>query len=110
MKGRYLWMKLDRDFFRQDDILILRENSAGDMTVIIYLKLILAAMNLKGMVANDADSPDMCRRLAARIGETEEDTRKAVDLLVMMQRLEYRGNELTVADIDRYVGAKPPAM
>ena len=40
---RYYWLKLDRGFFDQKEIKLLRKIAGGDTYTIIYLKLLLAS-------------------------------------------------------------------
>ena len=107
MTGQYRWMKLDRDFFSQEDMLLLRQFRGGADAVIIYLKIILAAMNFGGMADMEAGDKKLYRRLAARLGETEEDTREAVETLLEIKRLAVVNGELIVTDMGKYVGASP---
>ena len=68
MTGQYRWMKLDRDFVSQEDMLLLRQFRGGADAVIIYLKIILAAMNFGGMADMEAGDKKLYSRLAARLG------------------------------------------
>ena len=61
---RYYWFKMKEDFFSKHNLLSLCRSSAGSITIIIYIKLILLAMNNGGLLKNEDNSLPENRRLA----------------------------------------------
>lgn len=50
---KYYWLKLKKDFFKEDTIAWLEEQPCGETLVIIYLKMLLKSLNSNGFFKID---------------------------------------------------------
>ena len=86
---RYYWLKLGEDFFNRAHMRFLRAEPQGDRLCLLYLKMLLLAMNHGGAIPLEGlgDSPE--RELACWLGEEGDvdAVRAAMDALIRLRRL-----------------------
>lgn len=75
---RYYWLKLMKDFFQQARIKKLRKIPGGDTYVVIYLKMMLLAINSDGEIVFESIEPTFEEELALTLDEEVD----AVKILV----------------------------
>jgi len=78
---RYYWLKLPENFFFQKEIKKLRRIAGGDTHVIIYLKMLLKALQNDGKLFYDGIEDDFETELAYDIDENVENVRLTVAFL-----------------------------
>ena len=81
MSKRYYWLKLKEDFFADRSIKKLRSMDRGDALVIVYLKLLLAALSGGGKLAYTGLEEDPASEFALVIDERPEDVAAAMAFL-----------------------------
>lgn len=72
---RYYWLKLDRGFFDQKEIKLLRKIAGGDTYTIIYLKLLLASLEDEGRLYFESIGDNLEEELALQIDEDVENVK-----------------------------------
>lgn len=82
---RYYWMKLQVDFFQELIIKQLRTLLDGDSIVLLYLKLLLKAINTEGIIYYQNILPTLDEEIALDTGE-----KPALVRLTISALLEYR--------------------
>lgn len=81
-EGRYYWLKLSADFFRSLEVKKLRRLPKGDTCVVIYLRLLLLALDKDGMLFYSGVEDDFYEEMALLLDESPEDVTATVDFLV----------------------------
>lgn len=81
MPKRYYWLKLPQDFFRQKEIKKLRRIAGGDTFTIIYLKMLLKAMNDSGKLIYEGVEPTFAEELALDLDEETDNVQMTVAFL-----------------------------
>lgn len=70
---RYYWLKLQRDFFNNPEIKILRRVAGGDTYTLIYLEMLLMSLENEGYLYFEHIGDDMADELSAILSEKKED-------------------------------------
>lgn len=78
---RYYWLKLDRGFFDQKEIKLLRKIAGGDTYTIIYLKLLLASLEDEGRLYFESIGDNLEEELAIQIDEDVENVKITLSYL-----------------------------
>lgn len=78
---RYYWLKLDRGFFDQKEIKLLRKIAGGDTYTIIYLKLLLASLEDEGRLYFESIGDNLEEELALQIDEDVENVKITLSYL-----------------------------
>lgn len=78
---RYYWLKLPENFFAQKEIRKLRRVAGGDTYTIIYLKMLLKAMQDDGKLYYEGIEEDFETELSYDIDEKVENVRMTVGFL-----------------------------
>ena len=81
-EGRYYWLKLSADFFRSLEVKKLRRLPKGDTCVVIYLRLLLLALDKDGMLFYSGVEDDFYEEMALLLDESPEDVTATVDFLI----------------------------
>lgn len=99
MAKKYCWLKLKEDFFRQKEIKKLRKIAGGDTYTIIYLKMLLLAMNNEHKLYFEGVEEDFADELAL---ELDEDATNVQMTLGFLQKQ----NLLEILDTDKFLLTK----
>ena len=99
MAKKYYWLKLKEDFFRQKEIKKLRKIAGGDTYTIIYLKMLLLAMNNEYKLCFEGVEDDFADELAL---ELDEDVTNVQMTLSFLQKQ----NLLEILDEDKFLLTK----
>lgn len=75
MAKKYIWLKLQHDFFNNKEIKKLRKIAGGDTYVIIYLKLQLLSLKNEGKLFFEGFEDDIASELALDIDEEDENVK-----------------------------------
>lgn len=95
---RYLWLKLSDGFFRDKVIKKLRRLAGGDTYTIIYLEMLLLAMNNNNCISFDGVEDDVASEIALELDEDVENVQMALAYLLkngLVEQLSEQEYELT---------------
>ena len=81
MAKRYYWLKIQESFFKQKEIKILRKMENGSNCVIIYQKMLLAALENDNLLYFDHLQDSFEEEIAVLLDEKVEDVKVTVDFL-----------------------------
>ena len=81
MAKRYYWLKIQESFFKQKEIKILRKMENGSTCVIIYQKMLLAALENDNLLYFDHLQDSFEEEIAVLLDEKVEDVKVTVDFL-----------------------------
>lgn len=79
---RFFWLKLRTDFFDSLPMKRLRKISGGETFTIIYLKLLIRAINTDGLIEHKGICESFAEELALDLDEREDDVKLALAYLV----------------------------
>lgn len=82
MGKRYYWFKLREDFFRQLAIKKLRKIAGGDTYTIIYLKMMLLAMQSDGVLGYECAENEFAENLAIDMDEEIDNVQVTLSFLL----------------------------
>lgn len=82
MSKRYYWLKLKEDFFKDKYIKKLRKLAGGDTFTIIYLKMLLVAMQNEGELKYDGVEDNFAKEIALEIDEDPENVNICLQYLL----------------------------
>ncbi|MGL5717754.1 MAG: phage replisome organizer N-terminal domain-containing protein [Paraclostridium sp.] len=81
MAKKYYWLKLKEDFFRQKEIKKLRKVAGGDTYTVIYLKMLLIAMNNDNKIYFEGIEDDFSEELALELDEDSDNVKMTLAFL-----------------------------
>ena len=87
---KYYWIKLQRDFFEQKEIKLLRKIAGGDTYTIIYLKMILASLEYEGLLLFEGIADNIHEEVALLIDEDVENVQVTMTYLIKKGLLELK--------------------
>lgn len=91
---KYYWLKLSDGFFYKDKaIKKLRKLAGGDTYTIIFLKMLLKALETDGYLYYDGVDTDFASEVALDIDEDEENVKVAVNFLISVGYLVQCNND-----------------
>lgn len=93
MAKRYYWLQLKEEFFKEKEIKKLRKIAGGDTYTIIYLKMLLLAMNQNNKLYFDGIEENFSAELALELDEDEENVSIAIEYLKAKNLLEVINEE-----------------
>lgn len=79
---RYYWLKLGAEFFKDKPIKKLRKLAGGDTYTIIFLKMLVKALETNGYLYYDGVEDDFASEVALDIDEDEENVKVTVNFLM----------------------------
>lgn len=85
---KYYWLKLKEDFFRQKEIKKLRKIAGGDTYTIIYLKMLLVAMNNDNKIYFEGVEDDFSEELALELDEESDNVKMTLAFLQSQNLIE----------------------
>ena len=103
MTRKYYWLKLNKDFFSRLHIKLLRREPGGAELVVIYLKLLLAALSGDGALSYFGQC-DLASLAALDIDEDEEKVRALLDFLKAQRLIEVAENSCLFVEAEEAVG------
>ena len=106
MAKRYYWLKLKNDFFDSVRIKKLRSIAGGDTYTIIYLKLLLYAIDKDGIIEYEGVEKTICEELALVLDETAEDIGLCINYLSSVGLAEVRTDSITLSEAIANVGSE----
>ncbi|MGM9630387.1 phage replisome organizer N-terminal domain-containing protein [Butyricicoccus sp.] len=81
-KKRYVWLKLEREFFRRKEIKKLRRQAGGDTYAVIVLEMALLSLENDGILVFSGLEDDMYEEIALELDEEAGNVRVALDYLL----------------------------
>ena len=78
MAKKYVWLKLQKDFFQQKEIKKLRKLAGGAVYTLIYLKMQLLSLENSGKLYFEGVEDNFIEELALELDETVEDVQMTV--------------------------------
>lgn len=107
MAKRYYWLKLPDNFFRQKSIKKLRRIAGGDTYTVIYLKMLLIAMQQNGRLYFEGVEDNFCEELALELDEETENVSVTVQFLVAQGLMELIDeSEYVLKECEKLVGSE----
>ena len=103
MTRKYYWLKLNKDFFSRLHIKLLRREPGGAELVVIYLKLLLAALSGDGSLSYFGQG-DLASLAALDIDEDEEKVRALLDFLKAQRLIEVAEGSCLFVEAEEAVG------
>jgi len=79
---RYYWLKLGEGFFKDKPIKKLRKLAGGDTYTVIFLKMLIKALETNGYLYYDGVEDDFASEVALEIDEDEENVKVTVNFLM----------------------------
>ena len=79
---RYVWLKLEREFFRQKEIKKLRRQAGGDTYAVIVLEMALLSLPQNGVISFDGLENDIAEEIALEIDEDSDHVRVVLNYLL----------------------------
>ncbi len=106
MAKRYYWLKLKNDFFDSIRIKKLRGIAGGDTYTIIYLKLLLYAIDKDGIIEYEGIEKTISEELALVLDETAEDIGLCINYLSSVGLAEVRTDSILLPEAVENVGSE----
>lgn len=105
MAKKYYWLKLQRNFFDNPEIKILRRVAGGDTYTLIYLEMLLRSLENDGFLYFEHVGDDMADELSAVLGEKKEDVQFLLAFLKNKKLIEIsNSNEFYLSNIKEMIG------
>lgn len=103
---RYYWLKLDEHFFKSNSIRILRRMPYGYRFIVMYIEMMLMAINTNGrLYISDGIAFD-CETLSLVLDTEYELVEEAIDLYIKFGLMKKEGDILVIPDFDSVVGSE----
>ena len=106
MAGRYYWFKLKKDFFSRAEIVMLEKQRKGKAMVLLYLKLLLLALETEGYLEYAEGQPHTLKTMAAGCGCSLGFMRKLIRRLRQIGLLEQQGECYYLPGVVRDTGSE----
>lgn len=103
---RYFWLKLPKNFFTDKAIKRMRKIAGGDTYTIIYLKMLLAAMQQDGKLFYEGIEDDIYNEIALEIDEDPENVKVAVNYLVNVGYVVMDPDGVTMERLPEMIGSE----
>lgn len=109
MAKRYYWLKLPSDFFRQKAIKKLRRIAGGDTYTIIYMEMLLLAMQNDNKLYFEGVEDDFAEELALELDEDPENVKVTLLFLQKQGLIEVvEEDEYLLTQCGEMVGSETP--
>ena len=106
MPKRYYWLKLNKDFFDSVRIRKLRSIAGGDTFTIIYLKLLLHAIDTDGILEYQGIEKSISEELALVLSEDAENVGLCLNYLRSVGLAEVRSESIMLPEAIEKVGSE----
>lgn len=106
MAKRYYWLKLNRDFFDSMRVKKLRSIAGGDTFTIIYLKLLLYAIDKDGIIEYQGLEKTISEELALVLSEDSENVGLCLNYLRSVGLAEIKSESLYLPEAVQKVGSE----
>lgn len=87
-RKQYHWLRFYDDFFQDKRIKKLRQISGGDKFVVIYMQMLMKAINTNGLLYYEGVAESFCEELALDLGEQPDNVRITLEFLLKTGLLE----------------------
>ncbi len=106
---RFIWIKLQHDFFYRDEIRIIESLPNGKDYIIFYLKLMLKAINDNGKLMFKDTIPYTPEMLASITNTSIDTVRVAIDAFVKLELITLLDDgALFMQEVQKLVGSETP--
>lgn len=107
LQKRYFYLKLPKNWFKNARIKKLRRIAGGDTYTIIYLKMLLMAMNHESTIIYEGVEPTIEEELALKLDEETENVKVTINFLKMNELWEEKTNgDVHLIECDSMVGSE----
>lgn len=106
MAKRYYWLKLNKDFFDSIRIRKLRSIAGGDTYTIIYLKLLLYAIDTDGEIEYQGIEKTLGEELSFALSESAEDIGLCINYLRSVGLAEVKTDGIILPEAIEKVGSE----
>lgn len=104
-KQRYFYLKLPKNWFKNARIKKLRKIAGGDTYTVIYLKMLLMAMNHDSTIIYEGIEKTIEEELALKLDEEVDNVRVTIQFLKANELLEEKkGGDVHLTECDSMVG------
>ena len=106
---RFIWLKLQHDFFNRDEIRIIESQPNGKDYIIFYLKLMLKSINDNGKLLFKDTIPYTPEMLASITNTSIDTVRVAIDAFVKLDLITLLDDgALFMQEVQKLVGSETP--
>ena len=106
-KQRYFYLKLPKNWFKNARIKKLRKIAGGDTYTVIYLKMLLMAINHNSMIIYEGIEKTIEEELALKLDEDVENVRMTIQFLKANELWEEKTNgDVHLIECDSMVGSE----
>lgn len=106
-KKKYYWLKLQRDFFKRHDIMIIESQENGKDYVLFYLKLLVESIDHDGNLRFSESIPYDDKMLATITRTNIDIVRSAVKIFTELELMETMDDEtIFMRDIEKMTGSE----
>lgn len=106
---RFIWLKLQHDFFNRDEIRIIESQPNGKDYIIFYLKLMLKSINDNGRLIFKDTIPYTPEMLASITNTSIDTVRVAIDAFVKLDLITLLDDgALFMQEVQKLVGSETP--
>lgn len=107
LKQRYYWLKLDKTFFKEEEVAVLEGMEHGKEFVLIYLKLLCESIGHEGRLRFSNQVPYTAKMLASVLREDPKIFEKAFELFkeLMLIEVEEDGT-IVIPNLNKMVGSE----
>ncbi len=103
---RYYWLKLDEHFFKSNSMKILRRMSDGYRFMIMYIEIMLMAINTEGKLYVSEGVPFDMETLSLVLDMEYELVEKAISVFLKFGMLKKEEDTYVIPDFDSIVGSE----
>lgn len=105
-KQRYFYLKLPKNWFKNARIKKLRRIAGGDTYTVIYLKMLLMAMNHGSMIIYEGVEKTIEEELALKLDEEVDNVRVTIQFLKASGLWEEKGDDVHLVECDSMIGSE----
>jgi predicted phage replisome organizer len=112
VEKKYYWLKLDDNFFKSLEIKKLRKIAGGDTYTIIYLKMLLLAIQQNGKLYYEGIEENFLEEIALSLDESVDDVEVTMQFLISKGLAELVGEdkyEYMLTQCEEMVGSETDA-
>ncbi len=103
---KYFYLKLPKNWFKNARIKKLRRIAGGDTYTVIYLKMLLMAMNHESTIIYEGIEKTIEEELALKLDEDVDNVRVTIQFLKANELWEERGDDVHLVECDSMIGSE----
>ncbi len=103
---KYFYLKLPKNWFKNARIKKLRRIAGGDTYTVIYLKMLLMAMNHGSMIIYEGVEKTIEEELALKLDEEVDNVRVTIQFLKASGLWEEKGDDVHLIECDSMIGSE----